>query len=128
VSKRICFENVPFEIPASCEWVKLDDFVLAVTDGDHQPPPQSQQGVPFLVISDVNTGVINFESARYVSQSYYDSLPFIRKATCGDILFTVTGSYGIVIKVDTQRDFCFQRHIGLIKTILCTDWLYYALQ
>ena len=122
------YQNVPFEIPASWEWVKLDDFVLAVTDGDHQPPPQSQQGVPFLVISDVNTGVINFENARYVSQSYYDSLPFIRKATCGDILFTVTGSYGIVIKVDTPRDFCFQRHIGLIKTILCTDWLYYALQ
>ena len=122
------YQNVPFEIPASWEWVKLDDFVLAVSDGDHQPPPQSQQGVPFLVISDVNTGVINFENARYVSQSYYDSLPFIRKATCGDILFTVTGSYGIVIKVDTPRDFCFQRHIGLIKTILCTDWLYYALQ
>ena len=119
---------MPFEIPASWEWVKLDDFVLTVTDGDHQPPPQSQQGVPFLVISDVNTGVINFENARYVSQSYYDSLAFIRKATCGDILFTVTGSYGIVIKVDTPRDFCFQRHIGLIKTILCTDWLYYALQ
>ena len=119
---------MPFEIPSSWEWVKLDDFVLVVTDGDHQPPPQSQQGVPFLVISDVNTGVINFENARYVSQSYYDSLPFIRKATCGDILFTVTGSYGIVIKVDTPRDFCFQRHIGLIKTILCTDWLYYALQ
>ena len=122
------YQNVPFEIPASWTWVKLDDFVLTVTDGDHQPPPQSQQGVPFLVISDVNTGVINFENARYVSQSYYDSLPFIRKATCGDILFTVTGSYGIVIKVDTPRDFCFQRHIGLIKTILCTDWLYYALQ
>ena len=108
--------------------MRLDDFVLTVTDGDHQPPPQSPQGVPFLVISDVNTGVINFENARYVSQSYYDSLPSIRKATCGDILFTVTGSYGIVIKVNTLRDFCFQRHIGLIKTILCSDWLYYALQ
>ena len=122
------YENVPFEIPASWEWVRLEDVVMAVTDGDHQPPPQSAEGVPFLVISDVNTGRINFENARFVSKSYYDSLPYVRKATEGDILFTVTGSYGIVINVDTQREFCFQRHIGLIKTILCSRWLTMALQ
>ena len=101
---------------------------MAVTDGDHQPPPQASEGVPFLVISDVNTGRINFNNARFVSKSYYDSLPWIKKATEGDILFTVTGSYGIVINVDTQREFCFQRHIGLIKTILCSRWLTIALQ
>ena len=122
------YENVPFEIPASWEWVRLEDVVMAVTDGDHQPPPQASEGVPFLVISDVNTGRINFENARFVSKSYYDSLPYVRKAVEGDILFTVTGSYGIVINVDTQRDFCFQRHIGLIKTILCSQWLTMALQ
>ena len=122
------YENVPFEIPASWEWVRLEDVVMAVTDGDHQPPPQASEGVPFLVISDVNTGRINFNNARFVSKSYYDSLPWIRKATEGDILFTVTGSYGIVINVNTQREFCFQRHIGLIKTILCSRWLTIALQ
>ena len=122
------YENVPFEIPASWEWVRLEDVVMAVTDGDHQPPPQASEGVPFLVISDVNTGRINFNNARFVSKSYYDSLPWIKKATEGDILFTVTGSYGIVINVDTQREFCFQRHIGLIKTILCSRWLTIALQ
>ena len=128
VSGNQHYENVPFEIPASWEWVRLEDVVMAVTDGDHQPPPQSAEGVPFLVISDVNTGRINFENARFVSKSYYDSLPYVRKATEGDILFTVTGSYGIVINVDTQREFCFQRHIGLIKTILCSRWLTMALQ
>ena len=106
----------------------MEDFVYAVTDGDHLPPPQSNSGIPFLVISDVNTGVINFDKARFVPDSYYDSLPTIRKASIHDILFTVTGSYGIVIPVETKERFCFQRHIGLIKTIESHEWLVFVLQ
>ena len=109
-------------------WCRLEDFVYAVTDGDHLPPPQSKSGIPFLVISDVNTGVINFDKARFVPESYYDSLPSIRKASIHDILFTVTGSYGIVIPVETKERFCFQRHIGLIKTIESHEWLVFVLQ
>ena len=109
-------------------WCRLEDFVYAVTDGDHLPPPQSNSGIPFLVISDVNTGVINFDKARFVPDSYYDSLPTIRKASIHDILFTVTGSYGIVIPVETKERFCFQRHIGLIKTIESHEWLVFVLQ
>ena len=116
-------QEVPFEIPESWEWVRLEDFVMAVTDGDHQPPPQSITGVPFLVISDVNKGIIDFSHARFVSEEYYNNLPTIRQAAKGDILFTVTGSYGIPILVDTEKIFCFQRHIGLIKTISCSEWL-----
>jgi len=119
---------VPFEIPASWEWVELDDYVKVVTDGDHQPPPQVPKGVPFLVISDVNTGKINFDKARFVSEHYYYELDENRKAQYNDILFTVTGSYGIPVLVDTNRVFCFQRHIGLIKTIDDPSWLYYVLQ
>ena len=115
--------EAPFEIPESWEWVRLEDFVMAVTDGDHQPPPQTATGVPFLVISDVNTGCIDFSHARYVSEEYYNKLPAIRQAAKGDILFTVTGSYGITILVDTERFFCFQRHIGLIKTIRYSEWI-----
>ena len=120
--------EAPFEIPESWEWVRLEDFVMAVTDGDHQPPPQSETGVPFLVISDVNTGVINFSHARFVSEEYYNNLPTIRQATKGDILFTVTGSYGITIHVNTEQNFCFQRHIGLIKTMSCSEWITVVLQ
>ena len=115
-------------MPEGWVWCRLEDFVYAVTDGDHLPPPQSKSGIPFLVISDVNTGVINFDKARFVPESYYDSLPSIRKASIHDILFTVTGSYGIVIPVETKERFCFQRHIGLIKTIESHEWLVFVLQ
>ncbi len=121
-------DEVPFEVPQGWVWTKLGDVVMAVTDGDHMPPPQSTTGIPFLVISDVNEGFIKFEKARFVPQKYYDNLPEIRKAERGDILFTVTGSYGIVIPVDTDVNFCFQRHIGLIKVIESREWLSYILR
>lgn len=35
-------------------------------------------------------------------------------------MFTVTGSYGIVIPVDTEDAFCFQRHIALLKPLQIT--------
>ena len=76
----------------------------------------------------MNTGRISFDKARFVSEYYYKTLPDIRKAKEGDLLFTVTGSYGIVIPVDTNRKFCFQRHIGLIKTITSSPWIRFVLQ
>lgn len=60
-------------------------------------------------------GRVDFSDTRYVPKEYFDSLAEIRIPQCGDLLFTVTGSYGIVIPVQTERKFCFQRHIALIK-------------
>ena len=42
-------------------------------------------------------------------------------------MFTVTGSYGIPIKVDCEQQFCFQRHIALLKLLVDWDYLYFAL-
>ena len=111
-----CIEDeIPFEVPEGWEWCRLGSISENITDGDHQPPPQTNSGIPFLVISDVVDGKLHFENTRYVSQEYYQSLSDYRKARYGDLLFTVTGSYGITIPVDTERKFCFQRHIGIIR-------------
>ena len=128
-SKAACDKpHYPYELPEGWEWCKLEDYVSSVTDGDHQAPPKVSNGVPFLVISNVASEFIDFANTRYVPQDYYDAIQFDRKPERGDILFTVTGSYGIVVKVNTDKQFCFQRHIGLIKPIIDNDYLVYALR
>ena len=62
------YQNVPFEVPSSWVWCKLEDYVKSVTDGDHQAPPKSDIGIPFLVISDVAKGKLNFLNTRFVPQ------------------------------------------------------------
>ena len=86
-------------------------------------------GIPFLVISNVSNGELDFSNTRFVGEDYYKSLQATRIPSEGDILVTVTGSYGIIVRIDTNRRFCFQRHMALLKC--CgngTDYLFYALQ
>ncbi|MDD1246670.1 restriction endonuclease subunit S [Klebsiella pneumoniae] len=94
----------------------LKNLCVSISDGDHQAPPKSETGIPFLVISDVNKGKIDLENvSRWVPESYYLALIEIRKPSLNDILYTVTGSFGIPVVVNTTKPFCFQRHIAIIK-------------
>ena len=113
--ERCIDDEIPFEIPESWEWVRLIQICTSIADGDHQPPPQASTGIPFLVISNVSSGTIDFSNTRFVSEKYYASLQESRIPCRGDLLFTVTGSYGLIIPVETDRQFCFQRHIALLK-------------
>ncbi len=100
------------------EWqdVELKSVCKSITDGDHQAPPQVKEGIPFLVISNVSKGFFDFESiTRFVPRSYFESLKDTRIPKKGDVLYTVTGSFGIPILVDFEGEFCFQRHIAILK-------------
>ena len=105
----------------------MEDYVFSVTDGDHQAPPKVSKGIPFLVISNIADGSLDFSNTRYVPEEYYEKIQMERKPKRGDILFSVTGSYGIVANIKTDRRFCFQRHIGLIKPTISNEYLSFVL-
>ena len=110
--------------------MRLNEICKSVIDGDHQPPPQTTEGMPFIVISNLSNGTLDFSNTRHVSREYFDSLSNERIAEQGDILFTVTGSFGIPIKVETDQQFCFQRHIALLKQLdsVNTNYLLHVLK
>ena len=125
---EITEDEIPFEIPEGWKWVRISDLCRSIADGDHQPPPQVPNGIPFLVISNVSGGTLDFSNTRFVPSDYFNSLSPERVAERGDILFTVTGSYGIPVKVDCETSFCFQRHMALLKLMMEWDYLFYALK
>jgi restriction endonuclease S subunit len=106
----------------------LKDVCEVISDGDHQPPPKSRDGVPFVTISNIDDrNQIDFSKTFFVSREYYEGLKSTRRPQRGDILYSVTGSYGIPVLVESDREFCFQRHIGLIRpdaAIVSTRYLY----
>ena len=120
----------PVENEMGWEVKKLGEICTDITDGDHMPPPKSESGIPFITISDIDkdTRCLNFENTFYVPEDYYNNLKENRKPQKGDLLYTVTGSYGIPVIVKTDKRFCFQRHIALLrpnKEILSTIFLCY---
>lgn len=130
---KMVVENYKPKIDIDPEWemVELDQICESISDGDHQPPPKSENGVPFVTISNINAKEgIDFSNTFFVPRSYYDNIRPHRKPRMGDILYTVTGSFGIPILVDFDKQFCFQRHIGLIrpKGKIVSTYLFYYLQ
>lgn len=116
-------------IPENWCWTNLKSISDQVSDGDHQAPPQSLTGIPFIVISNIKNNQINFSDTKFVPEEYYNNLAISRKPINGDILFTVTGSFGIPVLINTDIKFCFQRHIALIRLnkLVNKKYLFYFL-
>ena len=112
------------------EKVKLGNVCDSISDGDHQAPPKTVSGIPFVTISNINsTHQFDFSDVMYVSEDYYDNLDEKRKARIGDILYTVVGSFGIPVLIKEHKEFVFQRHIAILRPKSCIDsrFLYYTM-
>jgi type I restriction enzyme S subunit len=111
--------------------MNLGNVCRSITDGDHQAPPKTEIGIPFITISDVNDGRLKLDRAtRFVSHDYFENLKPTRKPQQGDVLFTVTGSIAIPVLVNTNAPFTFQRHIAILKPDrikVYSNYLAYAL-
>jgi type I restriction enzyme M protein len=115
---RAVLDNYRPHVPIHPDWpmVRLADVCETITDGDHQPPPKAKEGVPFVTITNIDDDhELDFTKTFFVPETYYENLSPSRKPRKGDILYSVTGSYGIAVMVRSDRRFCFQRHIAIIR-------------
>lgn len=108
----------------------LEDVCIHITDGDHLPPPKAEKGIPFIMISNIVDNKIVWDNVNHVKEEYYNAIGEKRTPKLGDVLYTVTGSFGIPVLVDFDDKFCFQRHIALLRPneSILPEFLYYALQ
>ncbi len=115
----------------SWEKVKLNDICQSISDGDHQPPPKVNKGIPFVTISNItNTNQFDFSNTMFVPQEYYDGLDSKRKAKKEDILYSVVGSFGVPVYIKDNTPFVFQRHIAILrpnKEKIVPKFLYYIM-
>lgn len=114
----------------SWEKMKLAECCLSVADGDHQPPPKTDKGIPFVTISNINANnQFDFSNTMFVSEDYYKKLDDKRKAKSGDVLYSVVGSFGIPIYIKDDTKFVFQRHIAILRPNekILSKFLYYTM-
>ncbi|MEC7307769.1 restriction endonuclease subunit S [Vibrio crassostreae] len=122
----------PVTNPKGWDKKELLSLCSKVTDGTHQSPEWANTGVPFLFISNVRNGKVDFDTGKYITRRCYEELTRTSPIEVDDILYTTVGSYGHVALVkDSFPDFCFQRHIAHIKpdpNKIIPEFLYYQLQ
>ena len=132
----ISVQDQSISLPRGWAWTRLCSVFRVITDGDHQPPPKSTDGIAFLTIGNVTKMYLDFSNCRFVPQDYFDRVAPYRRPEIGDILYTVVGAtYGRPITVNSSREFCVQRHIAILKTsellsssfacnLLSSTWVY----
>jgi len=103
------------ENPHGLETTKLENITLKITDGTHQPPKFTEEGIPFIFISNITNNEIDLHTKKFISRDTYDELTRRTPIERNDILYTTVGSYGNPAIVKTTEKFCFQRHIAHIK-------------
>lgn len=94
----------------------LSELCVSITDGNHLTPPFVDVGVKFIFVGNVSSGHLHFDHCKYVTPDYYASIRPQRRPQQGDILYSAVGAtLGVPAIVDTEEEFCFQRHVAILK-------------
>ena len=121
----------PTNLSGNSDYPTLDSLCSIIGDGTHLPPPFTKAGIPFLLVSNITNGEIDWNTEKFVSEKSYEMLTKTWRPQQGDLLYSLVGSFGVPARVETEKRFTFQRHIGLIRTnpdLLLADYLYWYLR
>ena len=123
---RCIEEELPFEIPDSWEWCKLDSICSKLVDGDHNPPKGINIKTNYLMCSSTNINndkLTNLEKVRYLTEEVFNKENERTKCKKGDIFFTSVGSLGRSCIYEGNLNICFQRSVSIITTLIFNLYL-----
>ncbi|WJJ96344.1 restriction endonuclease subunit S [Algibacter luteus] len=103
------------KVPSHWSVKKIKYITTLIADGTHQTPVYTENGYPFLRITDINGDKINWDEVRYISEKEHKSLTKTRKGRKGDILLSKNGTIGKVIEVTWDEEFSFFVSLCLIR-------------
>ena len=103
------------ELVEGWKWVKLGDFALKVTDGEHITPKRTQDGVYLLSARNIQNGFLDFSNVDYIPEDEYQRIIKRCNPEEGDILISCSGSIGRVCLVPSNIKFTLVRSVALVK-------------
>lgn len=111
-------EEKLFEIPNNWVWVRLGQICAQVIDGTHKTPKYQENGIPFLSVKNISSGVFDLSDIKYISPEEHTELIKRCKPELNDVLVCRIGTLGKAIKVNIDFDFSIFVSLGLIKPVI----------
>ena len=103
-------------IPNNSSLVMLKQITNLITDGTHQTPTYISDGIPFLSIKDISSGIIDLSNCKYISNEEHMALSKHANIEKNDLLFCRIGTLGKSIVVEEKfLPFDIFVSLGLIK-------------
>lgn len=124
------YENVPFEVPKGWCWCRLEEVLSKLTDGSHNPPPNSGEGYPVISAMNIKNGEIDLSNViRYVSEADYNKENARTQIKKGDIILGIIGgSIGNLAFYNHEDKVIAQRSIAIMTSIINSRYAYYVLK
>jgi len=113
--RSIFLNEMIFENTNQYSCMKFREICWKITDGTHQPPEFTSHGIPFLLVSNLASGHIDWNISKWISEKTYLDLTKRVRPEVGDVLYTAVGSFGVPVLVTWPEQFSFQRHIAILK-------------
>jgi type I restriction enzyme M protein len=99
---------------SSFEYVELKEISSLITDGTHKTPKYTDNGVPFLRVTDISG---SNDSKKFITLEEHSELIKRCKPEKGDILYSKNGTIGIAKLIDWDYDFSIFVSLALIKPL-----------
>ena len=129
---EITDDEIPFDIPESWEWVRLNDC-LDVRDGTHDSPKYYSEGYPLVTSKNLRAGTIDFSTCKLISKEDFEAINQRSKVDSGDILFAMIGTVGNPILYHGEARFSIKnmalfKHVGNHLNMSYVYWFLYFSQ
>lgn len=130
---EITEDEIPFDIPESWKWCRLQDICTLIADVDHNMPKSvpASEGKLFLSAKDLlDDGTINYtENVKYISKEDFERLSKKAKPTVNDIIYSRIGAaLGKARVVENDIEFIVSYSCCVIRTLINEKYLRYYLE
>jgi type I restriction enzyme S subunit len=96
---------------------RLSELSLKIGDGTHSSVRFSENNeVPFLFVSCIRPNKIDWTKKTSINLDEYMKISRGKEPKKGTVLYSLVGSYGNAVTLDSAIKLSFQRHIGFIET------------
>ena len=122
-------EETPFEIPEGWKWINLGMICKKLTDGSHNPPPNTGKGYPVISAMNIKNGHISFDNViRYTDEQGFQKEDKRTKISRGDIILGIIGaSIGNTAIYDSSKKVIAQRSIAIIDSFIGNTFVSFLL-
>lgn len=124
------YETAEFEngIPKGWRIKRLSEFCY-VTDGTHDTPIPTSEGIPLVTGKSIKDGFVDFSLTYNISEEDHKKIKKRSGLKTGDIIFSNIGTVGLTSIVDYDREFSV-KNVIILKTDYDykTTFLYYWLK
>ena len=106
-------------VPEGWEVKRLDEYCYRVTDGTHDSPKRTNEGVRLVTSKNLKRGKLDFSSAYFISHTDFAEIEKRSKVEAGDVLFGMIGTIGnpVIVK-DLSTPFAIKNVALLSLTVI----------